>query len=105
MDYTSILKEIVDYCDKEQNYSYYDMKAYAYENKPEWIDALRYVKFRLFVADFLKSAQRKSGNKYKNSIRDSIEKCSEAADKYYSNLIEAELENIEASVESTDKED
>ena len=78
-----IIKEIMDYCKNENNWSYYDMKAYAFLNKPKWIEALRKKNIRTIIALYLRSAKKESGTPYKTSMADSLSNCSEAATKYY----------------------
>ncbi|MCD8327241.1 MAG: hypothetical protein LUC90_11370 [Lachnospiraceae bacterium] len=82
-DRVKIYCEIRAYCDKEANYSYYDMKEYALRNKPEWVDFLKNRNNARFIAETLKSAKRSRGIKYKDSFCD-------AYDRYMDTLMEIE---------------
>lgn len=75
----AIEDEIIAYCDKTNNYSYYDMKAYAYKNKPEWIEALNTKWIRVSVAEHLKWAKRNKGLKYETPMYVALSNCHEAA--------------------------
>ncbi len=90
MDKTKTMQEIIDYCKHEENYSYYDMKAYAFKNKPDWIDALTDRSFRATIATYLKSAQRMSGKKYRTPLYEAMDNCLSAGAEFYHNKIESE---------------
>ena len=77
-----IIKEIEEYCDNEKNYSYYDMKAYAYTNKPKWIKALNNRNCRTTIRYYLKSKKKDGGFKYKTPAYVAMDNCSQAAMDY-----------------------
>lgn len=77
-----IIKEIEDYCNKKQNYSYYDMKAYAYRNKPKWIKALKNKNCRTAISYYLKSKKKDSGYRYKTPSSVAMENCAQASMEY-----------------------
>ena len=100
MNKTKIFDEIIDYCDSEQNYSYYDMMTYACKAKPDWVEAIRDKKFRKSVSMYLKSRKRTMKTKYNTSFDETYKNYS-CARREYENKRDQELfEAIEASVEN-----
>lgn len=81
---TEIAMEMVDFCEDQEGFSYYDLKAYAYNNdKQEWIDLLKSKKYRQFIAIYLRSKRKSDGIKYKNDFVTATNNAFEAEEKYY----------------------
>lgn len=60
MDNTSeLVKEMIEYCNEKQNYSYYELKDYAIKNRPDWEEVLRKKHPRECIAWYLRDAIRK----------------------------------------------
>lgn len=79
---TKIIKEILDYCEEKQMFSYYEMMTYACENKPEWVEAMKDRNSRSVVSLCLRDAHRKTHTKYANSFPDAIVKYRNARIEY-----------------------
>lgn len=73
--------EIMNYCEKESNYSYYDMKTYAINNKPDWYEFLRSRKNARLVGIVLQDMKCIKKVKYKELFAVS-----------YMNYLDAEIE-------------
>ncbi len=58
-DVAEIVKEIIDYCEREQNYSYVELRKFANNNEPEWASVLRKKYPRMAVSEYLKSKRKK----------------------------------------------
>ena len=56
-------EEITNYALETMNFSYYDLYAYAYTDKNEWLPVFQNRQLRGFLSAYLKSANRiKKGN-------------------------------------------
>lgn len=53
-----IVKQMMDYCDVNRNYSYYELKFYAEESRPDWAAALRQKAPRICIAEYLRDRRR-----------------------------------------------
>ena len=77
MDEISLkVKEMVEFCDETQNYSYYELKDYAIKNRPDWVEVLNKKGPRTCIAEYLRSARcvcKKQGI-YQPTLIESIEK-------------------------------
>lgn len=76
MSNIDLVKEIIDHCEKEQNFSYYELEAYIYDNKLDWLIALKDRKSRSVISTYLKSRNRqlrKAGVKVPK-LAESVEK-------------------------------
>ena len=49
----------MEYCEKEQNYSYVELIDYARKNKSDWIITLKNKNARMVISEYLKSERRK----------------------------------------------
>lgn len=58
LDDTEIAKQMINYCNSIQNYSYYELMFYAADNRPDWADVLRKKGPRSCIAEYLQSARR-----------------------------------------------
>ena len=58
------IEEMIAYAKETGNYSYYDLKAYAIKEHPEWLEVFENRKLRTCIATYLKSAKRKAKAKY-----------------------------------------
>lgn len=56
---SELVKEMIEYCNDKQNYSYYELKDYAIKNRPDWEEVLRKKHPRECIALYLHSAIRK----------------------------------------------
>lgn len=55
---SNLLKEVMDYANKNDQYSYYELKAYMVEHKPEWREVFEDKDTRLCLSTYLKSARK-----------------------------------------------
>ena len=77
-----IVKEMIDLANDTPGMSYYDLKAYAYDNdKDDWLDVLRKKTPRTMIAEYLKSRHKK-GTRYNHSLDESMDLCVDAQRKY-----------------------
>ena len=56
-DINIIVDEILEYCEKEQNYSYVEMREYARINNLDWCSAFRRKNSGLFCLNILKEPE------------------------------------------------
>ena len=85
MVYNKIIDEIIEYCKLQNNYSYYLMKAYAYDNnKDEWLKIMSKDEYRKDLATFLKTQRYRiegEGN-FEHKLADEKTICETARFKY-----------------------
>jgi hypothetical protein len=58
-DIATIVEEIIEYCNKEQNYSYLELREYAIKNKLDWSWALSNKNARMAISEYLKGKRKK----------------------------------------------
>ena len=75
-------REIVNYAKETANYSYYDLYAYAYTDKNEWLPIFQNKKTRYCLNNYLKSAKHSTHTKYKSTMEESMEHCVAAEEAY-----------------------
>lgn len=76
-------REIVEYANAHPGTSYYDVKAYAYENNLEhWIGAMNDSKIRNNISICLREIRRRSRIPYKNDLVESEFRAEKAVDDY-----------------------
>jgi len=68
LDIAIIVKEIIEYCDKEQNYSYVELREYAEKCNSDWSSALRNKNARMAISEYLKSKRRDLKKKGFNNL-------------------------------------
>lgn len=74
-DVANTLIEIVHYCEANKIISYYDTKAYAYREKPEWIPVFTCKQSRICLAEYLRSMKRKYKLKYDKPAFNAMSEC------------------------------
>ena len=50
--------EMVEYCREFQNYSYYELKQYAFDNRSDWYAVLCKKNYRMTISEYLKSCRQ-----------------------------------------------
>lgn len=75
-DIDIIVDEILEYCEKEQNYSYVEMREYARINNLDWCSAFRRKNSGLFLSEYFKGARRELREKgiHQPTLRESMDK-------------------------------
>ena len=68
---TDLFAEITDYADKNNQFSYYELKAYMITDKPEWEAAFNDKQTRAALSEYLKSARKHTKAKT-NTMMDSL---------------------------------
>ncbi len=91
---TEICKKASDF-----NYSYYDTEAYAYRERPEWIECFRNRNTRTFISAYLQSAKREADVSYRDSRLDAMIRALAAKAEHEAAEDKAFFEEIEAQVE------
>ena len=77
------LAEMVEYIEDKPGISYYDLKAYAYDNdKDNWIAALKDSTSRNNISTILKDKRREEGIPYRTPERVAMRKAFEAESAY-----------------------
>ena len=105
-DFTNCVEEILAYIDEcsknpDYDYSYYDLKAYAALNKPDWYHNLMYNKnVRILVASYLKDAKRKADVSYKKTFAQSVLDCLDAQIQRGKEIEKKQIEEMEKSQEA-----
>lgn len=89
------LKDILDYVESTGNYSYYDLKAYVYKEKTEWIPLLEKKTTRSLIAEYLRSGKKDSGKPYKTSMAKAARSAVEAAAEYGKKKYKEEIARYE----------
>lgn len=74
--------EIIKYAKETQNYSYYLLKAYAYDNRPDWLPLFEDKKFRECLSAYCKSARYSKHVKICPTY-EAMQICLEAEERYY----------------------
>lgn len=64
-DKVELLTEILDYIDEFQQYSYYELRAYMVEYRPDWEPAFTDRNMRSQISAYLSSACKEEGIKRK----------------------------------------
>ncbi len=54
----TLLKQILDYVETIQNFSYYELKYYAENNRPDWAAVLKHKPSRTCIAEYLRGRRR-----------------------------------------------
>lgn len=80
---TEISKEILDYSHTMPDCSYYDLKAYAYRERPEWVPAFEDRKTQRFLGLYLKSKKHSTKTPYIHTTAQAMENAVDAAAEYY----------------------
>ena len=57
LDIPKLVKEMIDYCKERENYSYYELAAYAKRHRRDWDAVLRKKNPRQFIAYYLRDAR------------------------------------------------
>ena len=78
-----ILSEMLSFIQSTPGISYYDLKAYAYDNdKEDWLRMLRSPKRRSFISLCIRDFRRDSGKPYNNSLDRSLSYLADAEANY-----------------------
>ncbi len=83
-DNRKISFEILQYAKETKNYSFYELKAYAYDNRPDWVPLFEDKKFRECLSAYCKSARYSKHIKVR-PVYEAMEICLNAEERYYKN--------------------
>lgn len=75
-DIEIIVGEILEYCEKEQNYSYVELREYARINNLDWCSAFRRKNSGILLSECFKGARRELREKgiHQPTLRESMDK-------------------------------
>lgn len=62
MEYDELLKDLIDYVEENKQFSYYELKAYARNEKQEWMPLFNNRKTRLVVSEYLRKTREELRN-------------------------------------------
>ena len=74
--------EIIDYASETEDYSYYDLYAYAYTDKNEWLPVFQNRQLRTFLSVALKSANHSRKGKNTPNYAEAMERYLAAEEAY-----------------------
>ena len=78
-----VLQEMLEYIDTQTGLSYYEFKAYCYENdKDDWINMLHDYTGRGYIRLYLQEKRKKEKIKYKTDIKTSLRHSLDAEKEY-----------------------
>lgn len=97
-----IVVEILNYIESINDYSYYDLEAYAYSQKQEWIPAFKDKRIRAVIAECLKSRKRMAEATYRTPLYEALRRSTEAKYQYAVEYEKDFLDQIEANVEDSE---
>lgn len=103
-EYAMLLSEIIDYIREEDTISYYDVEAYAYREKPEWIPVFRDRKTRFILSECLKGKTRSENRKYDTTLYDALMNNLDAKIEYYEQCDKEYSEQLKAMYEEEQKQ-
>ncbi len=75
-------KEIIDYASEKRNFSYYDLYAYAYTDKNEWLPVFQNRQMRAFLSAYLKSANRSRKENHSPNLAEAMDRFLAAEEAY-----------------------
>ena len=75
-DVEILVKEIIEYCDKEQNYSYVELREYAKREKSDWSGVLNNKNTRMIISEYLKGMRKELKKKgiHQPTLEESLNK-------------------------------
>jgi len=74
--------EILKYAKETRNYSFYELKAYAYDKRPDWLPMFEDKKFRECLSAYCKSARYSKHIKVRSTY-EAMKICLDAEERYY----------------------
>ena len=83
IDLRSMIMEIQEYSSTMPDCPFYDLKAYAYRERPEWIPAFEDKDSRRFLSLYLKSKKHSMKTPYIHTTAQAMENALEAEIAYY----------------------
>ena len=103
-DYAKLLLEIIDYAREKDTISYYDIEAYAYREKPEWIPVFKNRKTRRMLSEYLKGIKRRENRKYDTTLYDALMSNLDAKIEYYEQHDEEYAKSLDTMFEEIEKQ-
>ena len=100
--FMEFLRWMDSYTKETENYSFYDLEAYVYKNRPDDIRFFKRSKYKGIISGCLKGLKREAGATYKTSRIDAMMNSSKAYHEYTND----QLNKMEESVlnEAEEKE-